>query len=151
MEAIFDSLKRDKAALHNLPDSKFSEVYLSFRRKAELKIQTYLKNQFDFEHLQLGTALTWAGEQIAKVTPDFVKEKFNIMMNTLFDGSEGVQNLPRDPTTYTLDPAPYKQMMAVIKLKSKPSSEYIYKDTSNAQDLVRLKKFSQDSSAIVVE
>lgn len=149
LEAMFDSLKADKAALHNLPDSEFSEAYLSFRRKAETTIQTYLKNQLDFEYVKLGTALVWAGEKIAQVTPDFIKEKFNIMVNTLFGGSEGVQNLPRDPTTYTLDPAPYKQMMAVIMAKSKTSSEYVDKDTSNIRDLARLKKFAQDSIPIV--
>ncbi len=87
-----------------------------------MTIQTYLKKQLDFEHLPLGTVLSWAGE---KLTPYFVKDKFYIMINTLFDGSDGVQNLPRDPTAYTLDSAPCKQMTALITSKSKPSSEYI--------------------------
>jgi len=75
------------------------------------------------------------------VTPDFINE-FNIMLNTVFGGSEGVHNLTRDPTTFTLDPVHYRQIMAVIMSKSKPNSEYIDKDQPNIQNLARLKKFA---------
>lgn len=97
----------------------------------------------------LGAALAWAGRKIAQVNPDIIQNQFNVMVNTLFGGSEGIRNFPRDPSTYTLDPAPYKQMMAMIMSKSKPDSEFIEKGTSYVKDISRLKKLVEDSIPII--
>lgn len=126
MGAIFEKLEVEKARVHNLPDSEFTDAYLAYRRKVEETIKSYT----DY----LNVMKIPVGDGIAYIL---------LKLMDLFDGSEGSGYTPsRDGLTYTLDPAPFMEMMRIIIEKSRPQHNQKFEQESKLTDLNKLKTFA---------
>ena len=149
LEALFARLEADKAQVYNLPDSEFSDAYLSFRRRTEETVKAFVADTLNVPGAKLGDMLVWLGEKLAQWTPESIRNLCSQYLNILFAGAEGVQTIPRDNQTYTLDPAPFKEMTAVILAKSRPDHEHKSDAESHIQNLEKLKDFARSVVPIV--
>ena len=113
----------------DMTDEEFTEAYLSFRRKVEETIKRYT-NLLNVKMFGLKIPV---GEAVALTT--------NYLMN--FFSGEGVDPIPRDGSTFTLDPVPFRDMVWSIIEKSKTDEEIIRKQTEKVTDYTKLKEFAK--------
>ena len=112
-----------------MTDEEFTEAYLSFRRKVEETIKRYT-NLLNVNMLGLKIPI---GDAVAWTT--------NFLLN--FFSGEGVDPIPRDGNTFTLDPAPFKDMARRIIENSEEDEEITRKKTEKVTDYTKLKEFAK--------
>lgn len=126
MVAIFEQLEAEKARVHNLPDSEFTDAYLGYRRKVEETIKSYT-DYLNFMNIPLGNGVAY----------------ILLKLIDIFNGTEGSDYTPsRDGLTYTLDPAPFMEMIRIIIEKSRPQYNQTFVQESEITDLSKLKTFA---------
>ena len=126
MVAIFEQLEAEKARVHNLPDSEFTDAYMGYRRKVEETIKSYT-DYLNFMNIPLGNGVAY----------------ILLKLIDIFNGTEGSDYThSRDGLTYTLDPAPFMEMIRIIIEKSRPQHNQKFVQESEITDLSKLKTFA---------
>ena len=138
-QEVFAKLGEDYAEMNNLPDSKFNDAYMAFRSRVEEAIRFYwrVSEESQTQHSQgLFRSVTPVFRQLAAS---------GTVWATKFFLSEGVlQPRLRDPNTFSLDPAPFKDMIKIIRKKSTPDYSEVFTGThSTERHLTNLKRFAK--------
>ena len=131
---VISMLGVEYAKMNNLPDSEFSDAYMSFRSRVESAIREFF-----------GAEEPLSPSQFWRV--DLVVRKLaagGVVWVAQFFLGEGVQPQPRDPNTFSLDPAPFKEMIDIIMKKStRVDYSNVYTDTQSINDYTKLKNFAK--------
>ena len=113
-------LEVQEAELRALSEDDYSEAYLAYRKRVEQIIKHY-------------------GSYFGKIG-DLAVSGIIWIMN--FFSQEGFENFPADGSVFTLDPAPFKDMIQAIVENSTPFHAEHYGAKTNSTDLGALKRFA---------
>ena len=131
-------LGKEHDQLRIVPDEDFTDAFLAFRSRVEEAIKRF------FNAADPSSNPLWS--QVKTLIAE------GAMWLASFFIGEGVEPCRRDPNTFCLDPAPFKDMIDCIFNKSRrPDYEKTFSQKQSIKDLNKMKKLATTVMNVVVE